>query len=275
MRIHTNVSALRANRELQNHTKEIDDASLKIATGERVRSASDDAASLSIGLKQKAKIRSQGAALRNANDAVSSFQVAEGSMSVMSGMLTRLRELSIQSASDTVDQKERSMLDLEYMSLRREIQRISKTSEFNGLKLLDGSNSSNRDFQVDTNHNAESRLSIKADAFTLNEFNMGLVDSNLQSKEDAKLNLEQIDGAINVLAGKRALVGAYQNRMEHAIENLQISKENESHSKSVRLEADVAEESAKRLVAQNKLNISTGVLAQTQQISAKALKLLE
>jgi len=121
MRLNTNVSALRAQRSMSEHTKQIESATGKISSGSRVRNGADDAASLSIGSKQKSNIRSQNQAIRNANDAIGQFQTAEGAMNEMGNMLVRLRELSVQAASGHLEDSERGMLNNEYVQLRREI----------------------------------------------------------------------------------------------------------------------------------------------------------
>jgi flagellin len=129
VRINTNVSSLRAQRAVSEHNKQIENSTGKISSGTRVRSAADDSASLSLGIKSKTQIRSQYQALRNANDVVSELQVAEGGMTEVSSMLIRLKELSLQASSDTLQDSDRGMLNSEYMALRQEIEREIKTTK--------------------------------------------------------------------------------------------------------------------------------------------------
>src|SRR6185437_773853 len=154
LRIATNTQSLAAQRYLtKNH--ESQNASLeKLSSGSRINKAGDDAAGLAISEKMKANIRSLKQASRNANDGVSLVQVAEGSMNEISNILIRLRELSIQAASDTVGDPERGFINKEVQQLKAEINRISNSTQFNGVKLLDGSGH-NLDIQVGLNNNPD------------------------------------------------------------------------------------------------------------------------
>src|SRR5688572_1550944 len=128
MRINTNVSALQAQRAMSEHNRQVESASGKLSQGTRVRFAADDAASLSIGTKLNSEIRSKGVALRNANDAISEFQVAEGAMNEISSMLIRLKELSMQAANDHLVNTDRLLLNEEYMEIRREVERTIRST---------------------------------------------------------------------------------------------------------------------------------------------------
>ena len=275
MRINTNISALQAQRSMSEHSKSVESSSGKLSSGTRVRNASDDAASLAIGQKNKASVRSQNQAVRNANDAVSEFQVAEGAMNEMGNMLVRLRELSMQAATATLEDSDRSLLNMEYMELRQEIERIARSTEFNGSKILRSGSSSNRDFQIGTQHDANSTLSIKENDLTLTEFNLKLVDSSIPTAEEAKINLAFIDEAINKLSGTRAKVGSLQNRLMSAVNNLDTSKVNEMDAMSKRMDADFALETSEKLRSEGKLAAATSVLAQSNLFSAQTLKLLK
>ena len=134
-RINTNVSSIAAQRSLSTTTKESQDTLSKLSSGTRITKAADDAAGLAISEKMKSQIRSSQQANRNANDGISMVQTAEGGLDEISSMLTRLRELSIQAASDTVGDTERGFTDMEYQNLKQEIERISQVTEFNGINL--------------------------------------------------------------------------------------------------------------------------------------------
>ncbi len=275
MRINTNVSALQAQRSMSEHNRQIESTTGKLSSGTRVRSAADDAASLSIGLKQQSQIRSQYVAIRNANDAVSEFQVAEGSMNEISSMLIRLRELSIQASSDTLNDENRGLLNNEYMALRSEIERTLKTTKFNGNPLLQVKDNSTRDFQVGTGAGGESKISINQKDLSLSEFNLSIVDSTIQTATDARLNIGYIDKALDKLSSNRALVGSMQNRLQSTMNNLEVARTNEASSMSQRLDADYAYESSNNIRAQIKFDAATNVLSQTSNFSANALRLLK
>jgi flagellin len=274
VRINTNVSSLQAQRAVSEHTKQIESSSGKLSSGLRVRSAADDSASLSIGLKSKAEVRSQYQAIRNANDVISELQVAEGGMNEVGSMLIRLKELSVQAANGTLQDEDRGMLNSEYMQLRSEIERQIQTTKLNGDTLLRPGPTPVREFQIGTKANAESRLTISQRDLTIDDFNMNIIDSNVSSIEDARLNIEYVNSAIQKVAENRARVGAYQNRVQSTISNLGTSSTNESASLSQRMDADYALETAENVRAQQKLNAATAVLAQTNNMGSSALKLI-
>lgn len=274
MRIQTNVSSLAAQRAIREHNNNIENSSGKLSSGMRVRNASDDAASLSIGIKQNAQVRSQHQAMRNANDAISEFQVAEGAMSEMSSMLTRLRELSIQASSDILTPSDRALINNEYMQLRHEIERISASTEFRGEKLLRDSSNRERDFMVGTQSSDSSKISVQSSDMVVTEFNLGIVDSTVSNADEARENLRYIDQAVQKLSENRARVGSIQNRLEFAASNLSTSKLNEQNSLSTRMDLDFALETAEKMKTQNKLKAASSVLAQTNQMGANALKLV-
>lgn len=275
MRLNTNVSALRAQRSMSEHSKQIESASGKISSGSRVRSAADDAASLAIGSKLKSNIRSQSQAIRNANDAISQFQVAEGAMNEISGMLGRLRELSVQASNGTYGESERGMINEEYMSVRREIERIARATKFNGVNILRNESGTSQDFMVGINNDADSKLSIGATDLVVTEFSLGLVDSNIMSAEEARINLGHIDEAITRLSEKRATAGAFHARLNSSIANLETRNVNESDANSRVMDADMAYETSEKIRSEGKLMAATAVMGQANQFSAMALKLLK
>ena len=275
MRINTNVSALAAQRAMSEHTRNIENTSGKISSGTRVRSAAADAASLAIGHKQKTNVRSQNQAIRNANDAVSQFQTAEGAMNEISSMLGRLKELSLQAANGTLLDDDRAHINFEYMQTRREIERIARSTRFMSNDLLQDRAGKASDFMIGINNDSNSKMRVNATEFTVTEFSLGLVDSNVVNADEAQHNLKHIDDAIRILSEKRAKLGSYHNKVQSAISNLETSKENESAAMSRSLDADMAYETSEKLRSEGKLMAATAVLSQTSQLSSMALKLLQ
>lgn len=276
MRLNTNVSSLQAQRAVGEHVKDMQSSSGKLSSGQRVRTASDDAASLSIGTQLKSKERSTLQAMRNTTDAISEFQVAESSFNELSSMVTRLRELSLQAASDLVDDNQRQMIDYEYMALRNEMERIAETSSFNGRQLLRvGANDPTRDFQIGVRNGGGSRLTIQSEDFTVNEFKLDLVDSHVRNKTDAQINLNYLDKAVDKLSSQRAYLGSVQNRLNHVNSTLEVDRLNTAESASKIMDADMAEESSANLRATMKMQSATSVLTQANNIGASALKLLK
>ncbi len=273
-RIATNVPSLSAQRTLGANNQSQSDTLAKLSSGERINRASDDAAGLAISEKLKAQVRGLNQANRNANDAVSMIQTAEGGLNETSNILVRLRELAVQSASDTVGDTEREFTDREYQNLKEEIQRIAQVTEFNGKKLLDGK-TGNYDFQIGINNNDfEDRITYKGDVVNSTLENLGVDSLSVGNKASAQESLAVIDSAIQSVSGQRAELGAVQNRLTSTSTNLQVAVENLSTANSRIRDTDYAEMTAKN----TKMNIltaaGTSVLGQANTSAQNALKLI-
>jgi flagellin len=274
LRINTNVASLQAQTSLNKVNKESQDSFAKLSSGTRITKSADDAAGLAISEKMKAEIRSTQQANRNANDGISMIQVAEGGLNETSNILTRLRELSIQSASDTIGDVERGMTNMEYQQLKSEMDRISKVTEYNGKKLLDGSGEK-KDFQIGThNDDFNDRISFEPAQLDSGIGSMGVEGIDVSSKEGAQDSLSAIDSAIEKVSGQRAVLGAIQNRLTSTSNNLQVSAENMSAANSRIRDVDYAEETAKQARNQILTAAGTSVLAQANVNGQNALKLI-
>jgi len=277
LRIATNVSSLTSQRHLR-ETRELLDRSLeRLSSGYRVNRAGDDAAGLAISEKLRAKIRGLVQAQRNSSDGVSLIQVAEGGLNEVQNILVRLRELGVQAASDTIGNRERKFLDLEYQSLKDEIDRIANSTEFNGNFLLDGTGGS-LDFQVNTggeNLLGVDRISFDAFRLDVKTGKLGLEDLNVGSKEDAQRSLSKIDTAVEDVSSTRAELGAIENRLTSTIRNIGISVENLSAARSRIKDVDVAEETAEMAKHNILMQAGTSVLTQANNIPKLALALLQ
>jgi flagellin len=274
LRINTNTPSLAAQRSLGMSNKRMNDNLRKLSSGERVTRASDDAAGLAISENLKAQIRGGRQAKRNANDAISMIQTAEGGLSEISNIIIRLRELSVQAASDTIGDTERGFTNIEFEQLKEEIDRISKSSEFNGINLLDGSGGM-LEFQVGVHNNPLlDRLRYDGTKADTTLASLALTAESVITKEGAQTSLEKLDNALVQINGVRAELGATQNRLSSTINNLAISDENLSAAKSRIRDVDVAEETAD--LARNSILVQAGtsVLSQANQAPNAALKLL-
>ncbi len=273
-RINTNVASAQAQGSLSKVNKESQESFSKLSSGSRITKAADDAAGLAISEKLKAEIRSAQQANRNANDGVSMVQVAEGGLNEASNILVRMRELSVQSASDTVGDSERGMADLEYQQLKQEMDRISQVTEFNGTKLLDGSGDK-KEFQIGTGGDEfKDRISFDPAALNSSLGSMGVEGVSVSSKEGARESLESLDGAIEKVSGQRAMLGSLQNRLTSTSNNLQVYTENMSSANSRIRDVDYAEETAKQARNQILTAAGTSVLAQANVSGQNALKLI-
>jgi flagellin len=274
LRIGTNVQSMRAQNSLARVEQSKSDSMSKLSSGSRINKAADDAAGLAISEKLKANIRGTQQATRNAGDGISLIQTAEGGLNEVSNILIRLRELSVQSASDTIGDNERKFSDLEFKQLTSEVDRIATSTQFNGKNLLSGEGES-MDFQIGIMNDAKNdRLSYKPQESSAKATDLGIADLGVDSKENAQNNLEKIDVALNNVNGNRASLGALQNRLQSTISNLEVRTENLSAANSRIRDTDIASESAE--MAKNSIlsNSSISVLAQANQSGAAALKLL-
>ncbi len=273
-RINTNVSSIAAQRSLSVNNRNAQDTLAKMSSGTRITKAADDAAGLAISEKLKANIKSNVQANRNANDGISMVQTAEGGLDEISNMLTRLRELSIQSASDTVGDTERSFTDMEYQNLKQEIERISQVTEFNGTKLLAGQGDK-LDFQIGVNNDAfQDRISYDVKMTNASMESLGISEIGVNTKEGAQTALATIDKAIETVSGQRAGLGAIQNRLISTSNNLQITNENLSAANSRIRDVDYAQVAADN--AKNNIlgQAGTSVLAQANSQGQNALRLI-
>ena len=275
MRIGTNISAMSAQRYLTNNRNEQAKSSERLSSGARINRAADDAAGSAIADKMRADVRSLAQMSRNGTDAVSMAQVAEGSLNEISNILVRLRELSIQSASDTIGNLERSFADKEVQTLKKQIDVMAATTEFNGIKLLRGENRK-LDFQLDLHKTAEKDL-VQLDLSQLanHTLALGVDDVSVMTKKAAQTNLEKIDYALKELGENRSYIGAFQNRVQSAVSSFDTYRENLSAARSRIYDLDFAEETSNQV--KNDLLTQSGIamLAQATQNPKQVLKLLE
>lgn len=274
LRINTNVPSLSAQRSLGVNNRNLQSNMRKMSSGERITRAGDDAAGLAISENLKAEIRGIRQASRNANDAISLIQTAEGGLSEISNIIIRLRELSVQASSDTVGSKERGFSDIEFQNLKDEVDRIAKSAEFNGIPLLSGQGG-RLDFQVGTGNDPTlDRLGIDTTASDASLAALGIAAESVATKEGAQTSLKRLDDALVRVNGIRANLGAVQNRLTSTINNLEISDENLSAANSRIRDVDVAKETAE--MAKNNILVQSGVsvLSQANQSPNFALKLI-
>ena len=272
LRINTNIASLGAQRALSQVTDRLAVSYRRLATGLRINSAADDAAGLAISERLRAQVRSLDQARRNAMDGISLVQTGEGALSEVGNILVRLRELAMQSANGSVSSTDRGTLDEEFQQLVDEIDRIGRGTEFNGIKLLDGS-ASNVVFQVG--------LGIAAGIDTLPvslapvlATGLGIDVLGVTSVLAASTALTAIDDAINSVSRVRGKFGAMQNRLESTIRNLAVQSENLAAAESRIRDVDVAYETAQ--IAKNQIlqQAAISILAQANAQPQLALRLL-
>ena len=273
LRINTNIASqeVQRNLRLSNATQEQEFS--KLSSGKRITKSADDAAGMAIAKKLDAETKGLKMASRNANDAISLVQVAEGGLNETSNILTRLRELSIQAASDTIGDAERGYLSLEYEQLVQEADRISKTTSFNGQPLLQGEGKVLQ-FQVGAFGNADNRIEIDSSLTDASSEGLGINGTNVRAKEDAIQNLQTIDHAIGKVSSFRANFGSIQSRLTSTINNLDVATVNQEAARSRIEDVDVAESTAKLASMQVRNAAGTATLAQANQLGSSALRLI-
>jgi flagellin len=273
-RINTNVSSLAAQRSLGVNNREAESVLNKLSSGSRITKAADDAAGLAISEKMKSGIRSMKQADRNANDGISLVQTAEGGLNEVSSILTRMRELAVQTASDTVGDGERDMSNLEYQNLKLELDRISQVTEFNGKKLLNGEGDT-YDFQIGINNDSfQDRITYDAKQVNSRLDSLGVSELDVSSKTGSQESLGALDSAIEKVSGQRAFLGAIQNRLVSTSNNLQVNVENLSAANSRIRDVDYADATAQKARNDILAAAGTSVLAQANMSSQNALKLI-
>lgn len=274
LRIATNVTALAAQRRLEQQYNEVKKSQSRMASGTRITSASDDAAGLAISEKMRSQTRSVSQAIRNMNDGVSVLQTAEGSMNEIGNILVRFRELSIQGASDTIGDAERSFIDKEVQQLAAEINRIANVTEFSsGIKLLNGERDK-LDLQIGVNNNELDRLEFDMQKFNVQLGNLDIEGISTLSKESSQENLGRVDQAIQILSEKRSEIGALQNRLQTDINNAMNYNENLMAARSRIYDVDMASETSDNVKNGILSQAAVSIMAQANQTPTMALKLL-
>ncbi|WP_323061281.1 flagellin N-terminal helical domain-containing protein [Aeromonas hydrophila] len=286
MYINTNVSSLNAQRNMTNSTKSLDTSYTRLASGLRINSAKDDAAGLQISNRLTSQINGLDQGNRNANDGISLAQTAEGAMDEVTGMLQRIRTLSQQSANGSNSTKDREALQKEVDQLGAEINRISSATTFAGTKLLDGSFGGSFQVGADANQTISFSLS-QADGFSISGiaaaasqatiFTSGSTAKGIDISTQTKAQdvLGAVDAMLEVVDGKRAELGAVQNRLDSTIRNQANISENVSAARSRIRDADFAIETA-NMTKQNILQqAASSVLSQANQRPQAALQLLQ
>ena len=282
VRIFNNISSINSQRILGTNNDRLSQSVERISSGLRINRASDDAAGLAISEGLRSDIRALRQAVRNSNDGISLVNITEGALNEQGSMLIRLRELASQAATGTTGSTERATIQLEFNSLRNEIDRITETTEFNGQKLIDGSLSSSITstsqvfIQVGIDNSVNSQINLN-EQINLKAVTASALSIDTLSVTTSAAALSALDGiatAISSVTATRGQVGAVQNRLMRSISNLSISVENLSAADSQIRDADIAEEVA--LLTRNQILVqaSTAMVGQANLIPQSILQLL-
>ena len=280
--INTNLMSLNAQRNLSATQSALATSVQRLSTGLRVNSAKDDAAGLAIAERMNTQVRGMNVAIRNANDAISLAQTAEGALSKINDMGQRMRELAVQSANATNSESDRANLDAEFQALSAEIKRNLEGTSFNGTKLFAAL--ATMTFQVGANNATTDQIAVVTTNLTA-ETSMtdilggaagggGAAAADIKNVDKSRGALEKLDKMLATVNAKRAEFGATQNRFEAVIQTLQVSAENQTAARSRIMDADFASETAALTRSQVLQQAGTAMLSQANSLPNNVLSLL-
>lgn len=274
--INTNVASLFAQNNLNKTGKSLGTAIERLSSGLRINSAKDDAAGLAIADSLRARTQGQEVAKRNAGDAISALEIADGAASSITDSLQRMRELAVQSATGTLSTSDRAKLDVEYQALSDEIDRVAGATNFNGIKLLnntipDPAGAAGSALTVQIGDQGADTLVVTFDR--LDQVTGGL--GNILAQDDANAEIAALDTALGTVNTARSKYGAATNRLDSIINNLGTSTTNLSNARGRIIDADFAKETAALTRAQILQQAGTSVLAQANQLPSSVLSLLQ
>lgn len=273
LRINTNVQSLVAQHRLSNATQSLNLTQQRLANGSRIVQPMDDAAGLAISEHLRATMRSTNQNIKNAQNGFYLLQTADGALNEVSNIIIRMKELSVQAASDTNADKERGYLDNEFQALKAELERITQTTMFNGRPLLNGMGG-DVSIQVGPNNVEDQDRILIATGFESGLEALGVADFQIADQTGSRDTLEPIQAALDRIAFLRGAIGAGESRLNSTIRNLMNYEENVSAAFSQIRDADIAHETAELTKSQIITEAGTGVLAQANSTPKLALKLL-
>jgi flagellin len=288
MRINHNISSMVTQNSLFSVNREMSKSLERLSTGLRINRASDDAAGLGVSENLRTQVKGTAQAIRNAQDGIAAITIAEGAANEISGILQRMRELAVQSSNDTLTSTERAYTDQEYGQLINEIDRIAEVTNYNGMKLISSTGTSANDrfgiggsagtsgsaLWIDAN-DSYGLDSITISIDTLTTVGLGVDATTLTTQTDSVAAITALDESIDSVNTMRSNMGAFINRLEHAINNLMISNTNQQSAESQIRDVDFASETTQYTRNQILTQSGTAMLAQANQLPQSVLQLLQ
>jgi len=274
MRINNNTTAINSHRQYSINANSVSKSTEKLSSGYRINRAGDDAAGLAISEKMRAQIRGLNMASKNSQDAISLVQTAEGALQTTHDILQRMREIAVQSSSDTnQDLVDRVALQEEFSQLQDEIDETADKTKFNNMGLIDGTYAS-KDFTVQTGANQGDELKINIAKMSTGGLSVVKNTVKVDKQTTARAAITSVDNAINTVSAQRSKLGALQNRLEFKIQNLDISSENLQSAESRIRDVDMAKEMTNFTKNNILYQASTAMLAQANSLPQGVLQLL-
>lgn len=272
LRINSNMASLTAQRHLTKNQRLVEEQYRALASGSRLSTPQNDAAGFAISEQLRAQVAGTKQSLRNTQSAVALVQTAEGALNEQNNILVRLRELAVNSASDTIGDEERGYLDSEFQALVSEFDRIAKVTRFGSKQLLTGTGE-DFSFQVGPYQGSENVIEFTLDADTRAD-NVGIDGLSVSDQDDASDALEDIDDAVSKVASVRAELGAVQSRFQFTSDNLEVQAQAVEEARSIIADVDVAEATSQLAQAQVLQEAGMAVLVQANQAPSRLLKLI-
>ena len=283
--VNTNVGASVAQAALAKNARELSTAMTQLSTGQRINSAGDDASGLAITNRMTSQINGLGAAITNANDAVSMISTAEGALDEVTEMLQRMREVAVQAGTGSMSSNDRTYLNNEFAALRSEIDRIADNTEWNGNTILNGTAGGTSASSVTFQIGVDGGQTIAVDFGNMTDGSGGTMNGISSSvitgttaasgQTNATSAISALDTAIEAVSNQRSAFGAGSNRLEHALDNLTNVKVNAEASRSRILDTDYAESTSELARTQIIQQAGTAMLAQANQLPQTVLALLQ
>jgi flagellin len=273
MAVRTNVAALGAARQLGNTSHQLSGTLDRISSGLRIVRAADDAAGLGVSTNLETAYMSTRVAVRNANDGISIIQTAEGAANEVTDILQRMRELAVQSSSETLDNAERAYIEDEFVELSEEVARIASVTEFNGIALSDGNNTQ-LSVQVGIANASSARIDVDLGDLTTSTLGVATGDIDMATVSGARAAIDSIDTALDSVNGYRSDLGAVQNRLDSSIAASEIYGESLASAESQIRDADFAYETAEMTKLQIMQQAGVASLAQAKNMNQSVISLL-
>lgn len=278
--VNTNTTSLGVQKNLNRASDALSTSMTRLSSGLKINSAKDDAAGLQIATRMTSQIRGQTMAIKNANDAISIAQTAEGAMQEQTNILQRVRELAVQARNDNNSEEDRVALNTEFQSMLKEIDRIANSTQLNNKNLLN-SDAGEMTFQVGSNTGSDNQITINLSA-AMNSTgalsalaSIAITGGSADIEDNFASAISAIDEALGAINTTRADLGAVQNRLTSTINNLQNINENAEAARGRVQDTDFAAETAQLTKQQTLQQASTSVLAQANQLPSAVLKLLQ
>jgi len=277
--INTNLASLQTQRNLSTSQAKLQTSIERLSSGLRVNSAKDDAAGFAVASGMDSKIRGQNVAIRNANDAISLSQTADGALGKISDNLQRMRELAVQASNDTNSNDDRTKLNQEFAQLQDEITRVTNNTKFNGQNLLTTASGTQFSFQIGDGTDSDNKIQLDVTDLGANggSKTKDVVDKtavDITSSTNAGSAMSKIDDALKEINNESIKQGAIQNRLTSTISTLQVSVENQTAAKSRITDTDFAAETANMSRGQILQQAGMAMLSQANQLPNGVMALL-